>query len=61
MINLNSDVKEIFSGIFALYYVVWALLFIRQPQYTAERKANLTHATIWLLVVIPMIAFEVGL
>ena len=46
-------------GIFALYYVVWALLFIRQPQYTAERKANLTHATIWLLVVIPMIAFEV--
>lgn len=46
-------------GIVALYYVVWALLFFRQPQYTADRKTSLTYATIWLLVVIPMIAFEV--
>ena len=42
-----------------MYYVVWALLFFRQPQYTADRKTSLTYATLWLLVVIPMIAFEV--
>ena len=47
------------SGIVAMYYVVWALLFFRQPQYTADRKTSLTYATLWLLVVIPMIAFEV--
>jgi len=46
-------------GIVALYYVVWALLFFRQPQYTADRRTSLTYATLWLLVVIPMIAFEV--
>lgn len=46
-------------GIVAMYYVVWALLFFRQPQYTADRKTSLTYATLWLLVVIPMIAFEV--
>lgn len=46
-------------GVAALYYVVWALLFFRQPHYTADRKSSLTYATLWLLVVIPMIAFEV--
>lgn len=46
-------------GIVALYYVIWALLFLRQPQYTTDRKTSLTYATIWLLVVIPLIAFEV--
>lgn len=51
--------KILISGIVAMYYVVWALLFFRQPQYTADRKTSLTYATLWLLVVIPMIAFEV--
>ena len=52
-------IKISISGIVAMYYVVWALLFFRQPQYTADRKTSLTYATLWLLVVIPMIAFEV--
>ena len=54
-------IKILTLGIVAMYYVVWALLFFRQPQYTADRKTSLTYATLWLLVVIPMIAFEVSL
>lgn len=57
--SISNQLNKIL-GVAALYYVVWALLFFRQPHYTADRKSSLTYATLWLLVVIPMIAFEVN-
>lgn len=43
-----------------LYYVVWSLLFLRSLDVAAEqRRAHLAVAAGWVLVVLPLLTFEV--
>lgn len=49
-------------SVVVLYYIVWALLFMRSPDITpAQRKAHLVNATMSFLMVIPLLAFVVML
>lgn len=43
-----------------LYYIIWALLFMRSPEITAlQRKAHIINAIMSCLIVIPLLAFMV--
>lgn len=46
-------------GIAVLYYLVWTLLFFRSTFPGADRRAHLSDAVLWIVVVIPVLTFEV--
>jgi len=45
-----------------LYYIIWALLFMRSPEITAsQRRAHLVNAVMSCFIVIPLLSFMVML
>lgn len=46
-------------GIAVLYYFIWTLLFFRSTFPGADRRAHLSDAFQWIMVVIPVLTFEV--
>ena len=44
-----------------LYYIIWALLFMRSPEISAvQRKAHIINAVMSCLFVIPLLTFMVS-